>query len=266
VTAPEDPPLDGTPPPAGSLQLKAYPLTSGSLISISPAPSRREWMEHTENRFANRCLPLLMANQAGWSISLAEPVEVEWSGREGIDQVSVFGSKAVRRLVTSHFGSGIATFRIPFLFRTPPEYNLLVRGPANLPKDGIAPLEGLVETDWTAATFTMNWQLTRPLHRVGFEANEPICMLVPMRRGELEAFAPSFCSLDEDREIEARYRAWHEERNRFNRDLKAGEDAAVKLGWQRDYLLGRDPGSAAVASTHQTKLPLRPFVKRTGDA
>lgn len=91
-------------------------------------------------------------------------------------------------------------------------------------------------------------------------------MLVPMRRGELEAFVPSFCSLEDNRELEARYRAWQDGRERFNRDLKAGEDAAVKLSWQRDYLLGRDPGSEAVAESHQTKMPLRPFVKKTRGA
>src|SRR3712207_8402233 len=31
----------------------------------------------------------------------------------------------------SHFGSGILTWNLPFLFRTPPGYNLHVRGPAN---------------------------------------------------------------------------------------------------------------------------------------
>jgi hypothetical protein len=35
----------------------------------------------------------------------------------------------------SHFGSGILTWNVPYLFRTPPGYNLLVRGPANWPKD-----------------------------------------------------------------------------------------------------------------------------------
>jgi Family of unknown function (DUF6065) len=43
------------------------------------------------------------------------------------------------------------------VFRTPPGCNLYVRGPANSPKDGIAALEGIIETDWSEATFTMNW-------------------------------------------------------------------------------------------------------------
>ena len=51
-------------------------------------------------------------------------------------------------LPASHFGDGILTWHLPILFRTPPGYNLLVRGPANYPKDAVSPLEGIVETDW----------------------------------------------------------------------------------------------------------------------
>jgi hypothetical protein len=34
---------------------------------------------------------------------------------------------------------------LPMLFRSPAGYNLLVPGPANYPKDGVRPLEGIVE-------------------------------------------------------------------------------------------------------------------------
>ena len=80
----------------------------------------------------------------------------------------------------STFGSGILTFTIGYLFRTAPGYNLHVRGPANSPKDGIVALEGVVESDWTEAAFTMNWKVTRPNHPVVFEENEPIAMISPL--------------------------------------------------------------------------------------
>ncbi|HMZ02762.1 MAG TPA: DUF6065 family protein, partial [Burkholderiaceae bacterium] len=59
--------------------------------------------------------------------------------------------------ITSHFGSGILTFSLPYLFRTSPGYGMLVRGPTNCAKDGAAPLDGIVETDWAPYSFTMNW-------------------------------------------------------------------------------------------------------------
>jgi uncharacterized protein DUF6065 len=75
---------------------------------------------------------------------------------------------------SSHFGSRILAFNLPFRFRTPLGYNLQVRGLASWPKDGAYPLEGILETDWTVSTFTMNWKLTRAELPVAFEAGEPI--------------------------------------------------------------------------------------------
>lgn len=240
------------------MRLDAYLLTEGAIVSLSPAPSRRAWMDETPDRFANRCLPLLMANQAGWQVTLTERVEVEWSGRIGHGEVAVSGSDRAKENVTSHFGSGIVTFKLPYLFRTEPGYNLLARGPANLPKDGIAPLEGLIESDWSFAPFTMNWQITRPRTRLRFEAGEAICLIVPVKRGELEAFTPRLFQLDEDREIASAYRAWRKGREGFLRDLDAREATAVKAGWQRDYFLGRAPGEREVPE-HQTKMNLEDF-------
>ena len=45
---------------------------------------------------------------------------------------------ASQLLPASHFGSGILTWHLPLLFRTPPGYDLLVRGPANHPKDAMS--------------------------------------------------------------------------------------------------------------------------------
>ncbi len=84
--------------------------------------------------------------------------------------------------VAAMFGYGIVTWMIPYPFRTDPGWNLLVRGPANHPEDGVSPLEGLVETEdrtvprtmfWSTASFTMSWELTRPGAPVRFEAGEP---------------------------------------------------------------------------------------------
>jgi hypothetical protein len=245
------------------MKLCAYLVTPESIVTLAPAPGRRDWMEQTPERFANRCLPLLIANQAGWFLHLSEPVEVLWNGRNGNSDVEIFGSERVQANVASYFGSGIVTFKLPYLFRTEPGSNLLARGPANLWKDGIAPLEGVIEADWSVAPFTMNWKITRPGLRLRFEAGEPICMLVPQRRHELEAFEPELQGLDDDPAISREYREWRQSRDRFIGDLAALEKEAVRAGWQRDYFLGRGPGEV-VADEHQTKLSLRPFVPRGG--
>src|SRR5205807_231232 len=92
--------------------------------------------------------------------------------------------------IKSHFGAGVVTFTIPYLFRTPKGVNLWVKGPTNYFKDGAAPLEGVVETDWAVSSFTMNWKLTRPGLPVRFARGEPICMIVPVPRGLAEELDP----------------------------------------------------------------------------
>jgi hypothetical protein len=176
----------------------AYVINAALAMRLARAEGARAWMESTDARFANRCLPMLIANQAGWMLLSEHAFTVTWDGGGGLDSVTIEPRSGPKPYpAASHFGHGILTFSLPFLFKTSPGYNLLVRGPPNLPKDGIAPLEGLVETDWSPATFTVNWQLTRPDVPVTFEVGEPIAMLVPQARGELERFRPLVRRLDE---------------------------------------------------------------------
>lgn len=131
-------------------QLTAYRLHEhDTFLKIVPAPADRFWMDFTTHGWANRCLPLRIANQAGWHILNNSKFEVEWNGKADVDAVTIhFLDGRPSRFVKSNFGYGILTWYLPYLFRTSAGYNLLVRGPANLPKDGISAIEGLVETDW----------------------------------------------------------------------------------------------------------------------
>jgi hypothetical protein len=142
--------------------------------------------------------------------------------------------------------------------RTPPEINLWVKGPTNWPKDAVQALEGIVETDWTSASFTMNWKITRPHHLIRFERGEPICMLVPYPRGLLDSFVPRLEPLDNNAELAAAYQQWSADRNEFHRRMREGDQEVLERGWQKDYFQGRDPGSEKFGK-HQTKLQVREF-------
>jgi hypothetical protein len=246
------------------LAMTAYRVT-GRSFDVVPAALRRAWMDETDARFANRCLPMLMANQAGWWVPNPRSFTARWDGGSAPLSLRIeYDGGRAPYPATSHFGQGIVTFHIPLLVRTPPGWNLLVRGPANLPKDGAAPLEGLVETDWAVATFTMNWKLTRPGLEVEFARGEPICMLVPQRRGELERFRPAFAPVERMPDLDG-YQAWQESRSGFLQDLRAkrrDEPAEASRLWQRDYMLGTDPGAASGRdgfTDHQRRLALREF-------
>ena len=244
--------------PTTSKELVAYQLNESGPPLLC-APTARAWMDATDERFAYRCLPMLIANQAGWFVLNECSFEATWNGAGDPSGVEIRHlSEEAKGSVTSHFGSGIITWHIPYLFRTSSGYNLLVRGPSNWPKDGVQALEGLVESDWSHATFTMNWKLTRTDHAVRFDKGEPICMLVPQLRGELETFQPELRALASDPELDAGYRTWSESRSTFLGALKRRDPEASYQKWQKDYFQGHMPQGASI-ETHQTVLSLRPF-------
>jgi len=239
------------------LPLIAYRVSPEPNTTLVPAPASRGWIEATNERFARRCLPLMMANQAGWFLLNTHAFRATWDGDDGPAGLHLeYLSGAPPYPALSHFGYGILTFHIPFLFRTPPGYNLLARGPANWPKDGIQALEGVVETDWAMATFTMNWKLTAVDRPVRFEPGEPFCMLVPQPRGELERFQPQVLDVADDPETAEGYRQWTESRSRFLSELNEPDSAAVRQKWQKHYFRGTT-ADGTVAPVHQTKLQLQ---------
>jgi hypothetical protein len=237
----------------------AYQIRSGVTMLIVPAGVDREWINKLPERFAQRCLPLLMANQSGWLILNTHAFGAVWNGgRNQSDLMIVYRSGPPPFPASSTFGSGILTFHIPYLFRTSPGFNVLVRGPANWPKDAVAALEGLVETDWTDATFTMNWQCTRPGAMVSFEQGEPICMLVPQRRGDLERFQTSTRELRADGALSDGFHQWNLSRERFLMMQRMGHRRYGPGVWQKHYFRGTSP-SGARAPQHQTKVHLDRF-------
>jgi Family of unknown function (DUF6065) len=263
--------------------LIAYELHQAADMPLSSTPVDRAWMDAAHQRAPYRCLPLAIANQAGWWMPSPVTFTAYWDGGPFKEHVEIIfeeppdksGRPAVFSPITisadlpnpvvhgdarisSHFGSGIITFSIPYLFRTPRGINLWVKGPTNMFKDGIQPLEGIVETDWLPATFTMNWKLTRPYNAVRFERGEPICMIVPIPRGVGEQLEPIYRPLDANPELAREYRQWEQSRAMFNKELGQLKPDVVKRGWQRDYMKGRTV-SGQEAEEHQTRLQLREF-------
>ena len=173
-------------------KLIAYQISQDDSAPIRPAPRERKWTEHADERAPYRCLPLVMANQYGWEILSTHHVRASWDGTskpDGVHVENLYGDGPLH--CHSHFGEGVLTFKIPFLFKTPDGWNLMVRGPTNSPKDGIVALDGIIETDWAHSTFTMNWRFTRAC-AVEFAVKEPICLFFPIRRGVLEMFHGEF--------------------------------------------------------------------------
>jgi hypothetical protein len=216
--------------------------------------SDRAWMDATDRRFAYRCLPLSIANSMGWEILTPFRVVAEWNGRTGLSDIAIAADEQeTDQLASSHFGHGILTFHTGYLFRTDPGVAIWARGAPNWPKDGIAPLDGVIETDWLNFTFTMNWQFTRP-GRIVFEKDEPFCFITPIEYRALDTVEPEITSIDQDPGVRASYHSRRDARQDFNRRLQEQDQITVKQGWQKWYPRGQDPAGADVPATHLSKL------------
>lgn len=243
-----------------SHELTAYRVRQEEDWTVVPAYVQREWMPQTLMKAALRCLPLAMANQAGWFITSPATFRAQWTSRsKDIESLSIkFASKAderYKKVIKSNFGSGIITFVLPFLFRTSPGIGMLVRGPCNWPRADVVALEGLVETDWSPYPFTMNWKITRPKVDVAFKKGDPICMITPYPMALLEEMKPRIRPIQTDHELNANYVQAAERRH----------DATVRGDtWEGKYELTYTRGfrpDGKKAEEHRTNLKLAEFVE-----
>lgn len=239
------------------MKIIAYPTVTNPPL-LRTAPSGRPWMDALPEAYAYRCLPLTIANAHGWEICSQVAFEATWNGGASKDDITITSADS-GLMPTTHFGSGILTFHAGYLFQTEPGVSLMVQGPINRPKDAIYALSGVVETDWSSYTFTMNWMFTRPHVPVRFERDEPFCQIFPVRLDALEAVEPEVEVFEGSGDLHARHTAWSESRNTFNANLKTPDSPARSQKWQKDYYRGYHSDGTKGAEDHHTKLRLKPF-------
>ncbi|MBV6657486.1 MAG: hypothetical protein KI785_06925 [Devosiaceae bacterium] len=237
-----------------------YQIHHGA-AEIRPAQAQRSWMDETPNRFAYRCLPLSIANATGWELLLPFGFRAFWNGGAQIEDIRLEAhdpkdAEVLGRMAGSHFGSGVITFHTGFIMRTSPGWGLWARGAPNDPRDGIAALDGLIETDWLPFPFTMNWKFTRP-GMVEFHKGDVFCFVTPTPHHSLEAISPSVVPLDMNQPLRADYERWAQARESFNARLDAGDPEAIKQGWQRNYMHGRTLDGERVPIQHATKRKMK---------
>jgi hypothetical protein len=228
---------------------------------IRPASATRSWMDATPEAFAYRCLPLNIANAHGWEILTPAGFSAYWRGGSGSENTIVRSDPGMPpgAAPVSLFGQGTVTIHIQGLFRTPPGWNLFISGSPNWAKDGIAPLSGVVETDWSPYTFTMNWRFTRRNHWVRFEAGDPICFVFPLQRSALERMDPKLVPLSANAELAEQFAAWSRSRNEFQAMVSRNPPGASSDKWQKRYYRGIDMKDRPGVRDHRAKLRLKEF-------
>jgi hypothetical protein len=247
------------------MKMTCYALRPDPL-PLRPAPVSRAWMDRIPDRHAYRCLPLNIANAHGWEIGAPCDLEVTWDGGPHAFNLKVKaldGFPHIERYTASHFAFGILTFHLTYLFRTAPGWHLHASGPTNRPKHGIAPLSGIIETDWLPYPFTMNWQMTQP-GTVRFDKDEPICMVFPIAANSVQQVEPEIRLLDDDPALKEQTMAWKARRDDFMKRFRAREPETLKEAWQRYYFLGKLPDGSE-AGQHVNKLRVSAPVDRRGE-
>lgn len=170
-------------PPLKFTALRLNPAGWAQGWQLRPGPARRHWMDLSKHAY--HCLPLVIANQWGWQILCPTDVTVTWNGYPNREDLRVDVAPQYRPAVKSQFGWGIVTFTPPWLFRTPPGWDLYLKGPSNRWKPNCTALDGVIETWWLNYTFTINWKLMEP-GTVFFAKGESLGQLVPVPHATFE--------------------------------------------------------------------------------
>ncbi|HKI35824.1 MAG TPA: DUF6065 family protein [Gemmataceae bacterium] len=74
--------------------IQAYEIHDPREMPIVCAPARREWMDAIGQHFPYRCLPLVMANQAGWLLLNPVDFPARWNGGPGQDDLHLLFGQA----------------------------------------------------------------------------------------------------------------------------------------------------------------------------
>lgn len=237
---------------AKNMMLEAYAINDHPQ-KLVPASPRRKWMDEFAYRHPYKCLPLAIANAYGWQLILPVAVVAEWNGGMAKEDLTISCSD---RVAMSNFAGGVLTFTVAYVFRTAPGYHLLVTGPTNTFKDGVAPMTAVVETDWLPYSFTFNYKFTRP-GRVTWEAGEPYAQICVIAARLQDSFVPIIRNLRENAQLEADHRAWRAKRADLYSRQSDQRAIVSDDGWDRDYFLGRYADGRPAEAEHTMKLRLK---------
>jgi hypothetical protein len=247
-------------PAGGEVRLDCF-VYPGWAPRIRAAPPQRDWMDASPERFAYRCLPLDIANAHGWELLSPCGFEAEWNGGSAVEDVTVRADPGTpsHMVPVALFGQGVLTFHVEGLFRTSEGFNLCIGGSPNSAKDGLSPLSGIIETDWSPYSFTMNWRFTRANHPIRFEENEPFCFFFPIERQLVERVVPRVVPIEDDPALAHQFGLWSASRDAFQHAVQERPPTTASEKWQKFYFRGVCADGSPGVADHRSKLRLAEF-------
>lgn len=164
------------------MRITVHPLHDHP-VTIEPSPARRPWPGLSRGLFEDPSLQA--ATSRGWDLRCPYGFEAIWNGGPDPDDIEI----SAPGFVASRVGHGVLTFETGYQFDLKPPNDLWVRGPINHLKDGIQPLDQVIEADLLPFVGEIHWRFTRPNQAVRFERGEPFGTLLPYPSGYIQEFA-----------------------------------------------------------------------------
>jgi hypothetical protein len=201
------------------------------IFPVVPLTAKRNWMNESRDKFAYKCIPLNVANQYGYAVLCPADFTLDWWGGKEEKDVDFYVTSEEDYFIDhlhSYFGGGTFTIHVDFIIRTPEGFSTYIRGVPNETKQGLKPLDAIVETDWLSYTFTYNFLLTEP-GSYSFKKGEPLFVFFPIERNTVENFKLIESKIENNPELSEDFKDYHEKR------LKTITAPLKKPTWQYFY-------------------------------
>jgi len=221
-----------------------FDIYNKNVSSIIRKPKKkRDWF--TPNFY--HCLPLTIANQYGFEIISAYPVNLFWNGNNGEDDLTITKMLSTEEEDLQNiqgfeksFANGIMSVVMSMIPRTPPGVNLLVTGPINTILPCITPMTAVVESDNIRTPFTINLKVNYPNTLIHIPKGTPLATLIPIPRYFGDGFELKDANdlFSEELFLEEVEVADKQSQRRRNKNL-AHRDYGTS-SWDKDYFNGQD--------------------------
>ena len=226
-------------------------LPGPPMFPVVPLTAKRKWMDESREKFAYKCIPLNIANQYGFAVLCPADFTLDWYGgveEKDVDFQVTSEEEYFKDHLHSYFGGGTFTIHVDFIVRTPEGFSTYIRGVPNETKQGLKPLDAIVETDWLSYTFTYNFLLTEP-GSYSFKKGETLFVFFPIERGTVEKFELKESRIEDDPELFTDFEDYHRKR------IKAISVPITKPVFQNFYRNGtKASGEKVSIKNHITNL------------
>lgn len=203
-----------------------------------------------------------IASQIGWEVISPCDFTVVWNGETKSHSIKITqhnGDTPLR--ADNNTGHGILNIPFGYIFKTPENVSIWVKGPVNAPKEGASALEGIVETYWLPFSFSINWKITRVNCPIRFYKGEALAQIFPIRIGDYEEVEPVMDELVNNPELAKQYELWSKHRHEFLTGPYVDPTTKAKDRYHRGYHDGISIPGVPKPKKHWRKVNIKAWKK-----